>query len=64
MGGVVAFAVGLLSTYTIMRLKAAEGGLARWEKKALVPLGWAMTALCLSFSVLLLGYAGFGFLYA
>ena len=63
MGGVVAFAVGLVSAYTMMRLKA-EGGLARWEKKALVPLGWAMTALCLSFSVLLFGYAGFGFLYA
>ena len=63
MGGAVAFAVGLLSTYTLMRLKGGEGGLAVWEKRALVPLGWAMTALCLGFSALLLGYVGFGFLY-
>ena len=64
MAGVVAFLVGLLSAYTIMRLRGGERSLARWEKKALVPIGWAMTALCLSFSAMLLGYAGLGFLYA
>jgi len=46
-----------------MRLKGGNGARAGWQQRALVPLGWAMTALCLGFSALLLGYVGFGFLY-
>ena len=63
MGGAIALAVGMLSSYTFYRLKDQED-LRAWERKLLRPAGYVLVALFLGLSVLLFGTVGFGLLEA
>ena len=60
-GGAIALAVGMLSSYTFYRLKDQED-LRDWERKLLRPAGYLLVALFLGLSVLLFGTIGFGLL--
>ena len=61
MGGAIALAVGLVSSYTFYRLKDSED-LRGWERRLLRPAGYLLVGLFLGLSVFLFGTIGVGLL--
>jgi hypothetical protein len=62
-GGAIALAVGMLSSYTFYRMKDQDD-LRAWERKLLRPAGYLLAALFLALSALLFGTIGFSLLEA
>ena len=63
MGGAIALAVGMLSSYTFYRMKDQDD-LRSWERKLLRPAGYLLATLFLALSALLFGTIGFNLLQA
>jgi hypothetical protein len=51
-----AFLFGFLAGFVMLRL-GRNTPLAQWERRLLVPLGWALTAASLTLAVALVGWA-------
>ena len=60
MGGAIALAVGLVSSYTFYRLKGGDD-LRDWARKLLRPAGYMLVALFLGLAGLLLATIGVSF---
>ena len=54
MGGAIALAVGVASSYTFYRMKE-QNELRSWERKLLRPAGYTLVALFLGLATLLFG---------
>ena len=59
MGGAIALAVGLVSSYTFYRMKDQDD-LREWERRLLRPAGYMLVALFLGLATLLFGSLAFG----
>ena len=60
-GGAIALAVGVVSSYTFYRLKEQDD-LRDWERRMLRPAGYLLAALFLGLSALLFATIGFNLL--